>query len=78
MPPIKPPHPVSAKPPQATKPPREIEQRDIAFQALALARRAEHAGLTIAAYLLDLAALETGANLTIRRFGPSDGKEYGR
>jgi hypothetical protein len=42
------------------------------LQAVALARRAEQAGLPIAAYLLDLAALETGADLTIRRLGPAD------
>ena len=56
--------------PASPKLPREIERRDISFQALALAKRAERAGLPIAAYLLDLAALETGADLTIRRFGP--------
>jgi hypothetical protein len=57
------------------KPPRDIEQRDISLQALALAKRAERAGLPIAAYLLDLAALETGADLTIRRFGPPDARQ---
>ena len=54
---------------------RQAERRDISVQALALARRAEQAGLTIAAYLLDLAALETGADLTIRRFGPDDAQQ---
>lgn len=60
---------VLVTPPNA-KPPRELERRDISFHALA--RRAERAGLPIAAYLLDLAALETGADLTIHRFGPND------
>jgi hypothetical protein len=50
-------------PPQASKPPQALEQRDIAFQALALARRADAAGLWITAYLLDMAAMEADATV---------------
>lgn len=43
-----------------SKPADADERRDICCQALALAARADKAGLTIAAYLLDMAALEIG------------------
>jgi hypothetical protein len=53
MPRIKP---VLPKQPLA-KLPRELEARDIGFQAQALAKRAEAAGFSSTAYLLDMAAL---------------------
>lgn len=58
--------------PVSTQPPREIEQRDIAYAAIALARRAERAGLTISAYLFELAALEAGTEIAIRRMKPAE------
>lgn len=45
------------------------EKRDLAFEALALARRAERGGLSVTAYLLELAALEAGVDIAIGRSG---------
>ena len=42
------------------------ERRAICVQALALAQRADKAGLPVAAYLLDLAALEIGPDFGAR------------
>jgi len=50
----------TSREPVTAKPPRDAERRDICIQALALARRADAAGLPIVAYLLDIAALEAG------------------
>ena len=52
------------------------ERRDICCQALALAQRADKAGLTIVAYLLDTAALEIGYDAaSFSRVGPRRGRE---
>jgi hypothetical protein len=51
-------------------------RHDICCQALALAQRADSAGLTIAAYLLDMAALEIGHDAaSFSRLGPRRGRE---
>jgi hypothetical protein len=49
--------------PPISKPPGVDERHDICCQVLALAQRADEAGLTIAAYLLDTAALEIGHDI---------------
>lgn len=54
---------------------RETEKRELAFAALALARRAEQVGLSMTAYLLELAALEAGVDIAIRRSGSASDAE---
>ena len=46
--------------PATSKASSRDERRDICIQALALAHRADKAGLPTAAYLLDMAALTVG------------------
>jgi hypothetical protein len=58
--------PASAKPPPTSEPPQALERREICIQALALARRADAAGLWITAYLLDMAAMEADATIAKR------------
>jgi hypothetical protein len=62
--------------PPISEPTNADERQDICAQALALAQRADKAGLMIAAYLLDMAALEIGHDFgRSRRFDPSRGRE---
>ena len=46
-------------------PSSQDERRDICLQALALAQRADKAGLSTAAYLLDMAALMVGDDVSL-------------
>ena len=51
--------------PETPKPSSQDERRDICIQALALAQRADKAGLSTAAYLLDMAALMVGDDVSL-------------
>lgn len=62
--------------PLISEPSGADERHDICRQTLALAERADKAGLTIAAYLLDMAALEIGYDdASFSRVGPRRGQE---
>ena len=62
--------------PAIAKPSSADERRAICVQALALAQRAEAAGLPVAAYLLDMVALQVGdAFGLVDRRGPPPGRK---